>query len=149
MSFSIDVGQLLKRTGNEEKIRAEEKISFPEDDLVITAPVRIDIRLVNTGESILVTGEIETKVTLNCVRCLKDYERNISVDLEEEYVRQPKRVQAGRKKGVKPGEEDAGFSIGEDGSINLTEAVRQNLLTALPIKPLCSIDCKGLDEGKS
>lgn len=33
----------------------------------------------------------------------------------------------------------------EDDKINLEEVVRQNIIAAIPIKPLCSKECSGID----
>ena len=45
---------------------------------------------------------------------------------------------------VHPLENDLAFLIGGDHVVDLTEAIRQNLLTVLPMQPLCKPDCAGL-----
>lgn len=143
--MKIDVGDLLKKVGNESRIKCEETLSFPEDGLTIEGPIKADIRLVNVGKSILVDGTIKAAIRLNCVRCLKDFETCIAVPIEEEYSRAPK-VFTARGDEVELNDEDFVFKIEEDNSIDLGEAIRQNLLISLPIKPLCKRTCEGLIE---
>jgi uncharacterized protein len=145
--MKIDISELLKNFGNEIRVEEDENVSFPEDDLIITAPVKVNLHLVNVGSSILVTGRLKARVRLNCVRCLKDFEKDFTVEVEEEYGKKPPSSRA--KKGeVELKEEDFVFSVESDNTIDLTEAIRQNLMTALPIKPLCRESCKGVEGGK-
>ncbi len=145
--MKIDITNLLKRTGNGVRIKEEETLSFPEDGLTTTGPVKVAVHLVNIGNSILVTGNFKAKVKLACVRCLKEFECPIMVGMEEEYARTPRTVPS--KGGeVELKEKDFTFEIDDDNTIDLTEAIRQNLLIALPIKPLCSKSCKGIDSTK-
>ena len=72
--MKIDVTELLKEVGSEESFEGEETASYPEDDLVTTEPIKIKVKLINTGKTILMLGKFKTRVKLNCVRCLKDFE---------------------------------------------------------------------------
>ena len=90
--MKIDIANLLKRPGNEAKVKEEETVSFPEDGLTIRGPVKVAVHLVNIGGSILVTGNFKAKVKLACVRCLKEFECPITVNVEEEYSRTPRTV---------------------------------------------------------
>jgi len=144
----IDISEVLKAVGNEMKLEEAEKISFPQDDLILSKPVKFKMRLINAGRTVLLRGNIKTAAKLNCCRCLKDFEWPVSVDIEEEFARKNHKSD---KKNVKnkTGEielekEDFIFEIGDDNSIDLAETIRQNLLTVLPIKPLCSKNCKGI-----
>jgi uncharacterized protein len=149
----IEVGELLKRIGNEQRISEEEHLTFPEDGLVIDEPVKISVKLVNLGKTILLSGRISAVVRLTCVRCLKEYEQPVSMDIEEQYAKRPGSA-GSRAKEIELNDDDFVFDISEGNVIDMTEAVRQNLLTALPIKPLCRKLCKGLEmvplaEGKA
>ncbi len=141
--MKIDVGDLLKRVGKVMRVEAKETLSLEEDGLSLNGPVAVYVKLTNIGDSILLSGKFKASVRLNCVRCLKDFDQPLSVEVEEEYSRDPKVFD---KKGEEIELKDADFifKIGEDNSIDLGEAIRQNILTALPIKPLCRKSCKGL-----
>ncbi|MDD5382226.1 MAG: DUF177 domain-containing protein [Candidatus Margulisbacteria bacterium] len=140
--MKIDLTELLRKAGNEAEIEETEKISFPEDNLNLTKPVKIEAHLTNTGTSVLANGEIDTEAELECSRCLKTFRQPISVKIDETFSRkipEPKRKGAGELK-----EEDFVYPIEKDNTIDLTEVVRQNLILALPIKTLCSQNCQGI-----
>ena len=143
----IDVGDLLKKIGNETRVKSRDPVSFPQDGLLIKDPVEVNVRLVNIGGSVLVDGTFKATVILNCVRCLKDYESPVTVAIEEEYGRAPK-VSALKDDEIELFDKDFVFPIEDDNAIDLDEAIRQNLLVALPIKPLCKKACRGLEDSK-
>lgn len=145
--LKINVSEILKATGNEEHIQTSEEVLYPDQGLNIVAPIDIDVRLLNSGETILLTGTVKTKIRLTCCRCLKDFDLPVTLDLEEEYgskLSPKKKRSAKSKKEIELKEEDFIFQIGSDNTIDLSEAIRQNLLTTLPIKPLCKPDCSGI-----
>jgi len=148
--MKIDVTDLLKSFGAVLKIDRSETLSFPpigdadkEDRLNLTSPVHVKLKLMNTGGTVLVSGTLKTTVRMICSRCLKIFDLPISLSIEEEYSKRqsPPRVgKAGEEIELK--EKDFVFEIGEDNIIDLDEAVRQNILVDLPIKPVCNKACK-------
>ena len=147
--MKIDVSDLLKKTGNETRVSGKEPFSFAEDELPLRGPVSFDLRLVSTGNStLLLRGRFSADVALNCVRCLKEFKSLVEVVVEEQCSR---KLKAHSKKKEEEEEielkdDDFTFPISEDNMIDLSEAIRQNLITALPIKPLCKKSCKGFEK---
>jgi len=137
----INLTELLRRVGNEADVKMEEKVSFPEDGLTLIRPVKVDVHLVNTGDSVWLSGTLETEAELECSRCLKKIKTPLSAKIEEEYSKHP--PQAAAKKEIELGEKDFVFPIEKDNSLDLDETIRQNLLLALPIQTLCQQECKG------
>jgi uncharacterized protein len=141
--MKIDVTDLLKSFGAELKIDRSETLSFKEDNLDLTSPVNVKLKLTNTGRSVLVAGTLKTTVRMACCRCLKDFDLPIAIKIDEEYSKRqaPPRVRkAGEEIELK--EKDFVFEIGEDNIIDLDEAIRQNIIVGLPIKPICDKACK-------
>ena len=120
--MKIDLTELLHELGNQADVAAEERFQFSEDGLVLTRPVKISLHLVNTGTSVLVNGSLETEAEQECSRCLEKYRAPLTAQLAEEYVEE----------------------YAKDKTLDLDETIRQNLLLALPIKPLCKAECKGV-----
>ena len=148
--MKIDVTDLLKSFGAELKIDRSETLSFPpvseadkEDRLILTSPVNVKLKLMNTGGAVLVFGTLKTTVKLSCCRCLKDFDFPVSIKIEEEYSKR-KPVLLVKKAGeeIELKEKDFFFEIGEDNIIDLDEAIRQNIIVDLPIKPICNKACK-------
>ena len=109
----------------------------------LTSPITIEGEMVNAGRGILFEGKISTMVRLNCSRCLKEIEVPLSFEMEEEFRRRG-REGADRKVKVELQDEDFYSEILSDNTIDLSEAVRQDLLTELPMQPLCNEECKGV-----
>ncbi len=140
--MKIDLTELLQKVGNEADLEQTEKLRYPEDALNLTKPVKIRLHLVSTGASVLVRGEIETEVELECSRCLKTFKLPLRVAIEEEFSRRPPEFKGGGEIELK--EEDFVYPIEKDKSFDLAEVIRLNLLLTIPIKTLCSPDCKGI-----
>lgn len=140
--MKIDLTELLQKVGNETDLELTEKSRYSEDDLNLTKPAKIRLHLVNTGTSVLVKGQVETELELECSRCLKTFKYPVRVEVEEEFSKRPAEFKGGRETELK--EADFIYPIEKDNSIDLSEVIRQNLLLAIPIKTLCSPDCKGI-----
>jgi len=146
VSKKIDVSELLKAVGNEERVKTSEEFNFTE--LNIVAPIDINIKLLNIGKGILLSGTIGTVVRLSCCRCLEEFDLTVNLEIEEEYSFKQSQAPKKGKKEIELKEKDFVFPIESDNTIDLGEAIRQNILTALPIKPLCSDLCKGIRREK-
>jgi uncharacterized protein len=140
----IDLKELLQQAGNEADIVEEAGVSFPGDGLVLTRPVKLDLHLLNTGVSVLLSGTIEAEAELECARCLKKFRRPVAAKLSEEYVRQVPEPPAHKGKGIELKDEDIVFPLASDDTLDLGETIRQNLLLSLPIKVLCREACEGV-----
>ncbi len=129
----INVAQLLKGGVGDTRYY---KVSEP---LGEGFPIQGEIKLMRTNRSILVSGKLHTVVKSVCSRCLETFEYPLVIELEEEFF-------PAKSSGFSTveSEETEDFTIGEDNVLDLSEAVRQNILVNLPIKPLCRPDCAGL-----
>ncbi|HHY94275.1 MAG TPA: DUF177 domain-containing protein [Firmicutes bacterium] len=128
MGFSlneeVDLGWLGVRSG-------ELDFSFP-------APLHVWGEVLNTGASYLVQGTLRTVVMGRCVRCLTPFEQGVETVLEEEF----REGEPDRAHEASPVAAEAFYFQGD--CLDLAEAVRQNLLLALPSQALCRPDCPGL-----
>jgi len=110
-------------------------------DGIQTEPVSGKIKLMRTDRSILAQARFRSSVKVECSRCLKELVYPLAISLEEEYFPTIDIV-SGRPLPLP--DEPWMFTIDENHILDLTEAVRQYLLLALPMKPLCRADCAGL-----
>ena len=104
-------------------------------------PVKGGVKLLRTNRGILVTASLDTGVTSTCSRCLDEFEYPMSLAIEEEYFPTTS-VQNGAPLPLP--EDSAVFTIGEDHILDLGEVVRQQMVLAQPMKPICKEDCAGL-----
>lgn len=100
-----------------------------------------EVRLLRLTESIMVTGKIEALVEMSCVRCLEGFPQAVSFDLQDEYYPS---IDISSGANVPAPDDPNVFVIGSDHVLSLGEALRQYTILALPMKPVCRQDCRGL-----
>ena len=99
------------------------------------------LRLTRTNRGLLIKGELETSLALECSRCLRDIDYPVTIDLEEEALPSIDIV-TGLPLDVSV-EPDVLRLTGHH-ELALGEEVREAILLEEPIAPLCSPDCPGL-----
>jgi uncharacterized protein len=112
-----------------------------DDDMKVIGPLNGHMRMRRTNQGLLVDGWVELTLELSCNRCLKDFELPMHVNFEEQFY---PTVDVVSGLPLAPFDEDEIFPIDERHQVDLTEAVRQNVLLALPMVAVCQPDCKGL-----
>ena len=101
-----------------------------------------EVRLLRTHRGILAYADIEVAGNLVCSRCLGDFAQISSHHIEEEFLPEID-LQTGRTIELLS-EDEPSFSISEDHTIDLNEALRQYIIGDEPMKPLCRANCLGL-----
>jgi uncharacterized protein len=85
---------------------------------------------------------VDVTLELSCTRCLKDFEQPMHVTFAERFY---PTVDVVTGVPLPPNDEgDDAFPIDEHHQLDLTEAVRQAVLLAIPMVTLCKEDCAGL-----
>jgi uncharacterized protein len=141
---SVNVSQLLLAgLGTVRDFEYAEPFPDPAGELHLRGPIEGHARLTRTSEGILVHSEYSVPVTLECARCLEESSATISGALDEEFFPRTD-IRTGSALDVPPVEDDEQLLIDEHHEIDLDEVLRQNILTNLPLRPLCSPQCPGL-----
>lgn len=96
-------------------------------------------------ESVHVRGGYHADVTLQCGRCLEDFSRALDQEVDLFYLpRAEERAEGDEEEEVELTDHDLVVAYYEVDTLDLGEMVREQLLLALPMKRLCSEDCRGL-----
>jgi len=103
--------------------------------------VQGDCSLLRTQRSILAKCALSTDVELICGRCLSLFRYPLTLNFEEEYS---PTVDVFSGAPLPLPEETGAFTIDEHHILDLTEAVRQYTVLAIPMKQLCRKGCAGL-----
>ena len=136
----INVSQQLKApTGSIRDYEVSEVVDIAGDG--VGSMVQGKVRLMYTGRGILAKGVLHTEVELTCSRCLSLFSCPLALNIEEEYFPIVDVVNGAFM--PMPGEPGC-FTIDEHHILDLTEAIRQNALLVIPMKPLCREECAGL-----
>jgi uncharacterized protein len=89
-------------------------------------------RITRTAQGLLVQVDLHAVTPSECARCLSAMSQPLNTDFTELYAFNRESVT------------ESGLLLPESGYINLTPLVREYMLLAVPISPVCSPDCKGL-----
>ncbi len=140
-SLQYNVSQLLKSdVGSTRSYDYEADAPLDLDESVahdITGHVKFTL----TNFGILAAVEADAVLDLTCARCVEPFQMPIRISFEEEY--QPLIDIATGLPSTTP-RSDTAFSISQNHTIDLDEAIRQHLLLKVELMPLCSPECKGL-----
>lgn len=94
------------------------------------ALVDADLTVEAVGDDIVVSGQLRTPWVGECRRCLGGVTGDLEVGVREVFERRPT--------------EGETYQLG-DGIVDLGPMVREAVLLALPLAPLCAPDCVGPD----
>ena len=146
----IHIDQLVD---TELRLEFEEKPeSFPvlaamikEKEFEFSAPVKTRLRVFRIGNFIEVEGVFETTTHLVCGRCLKEFETRLTSDIALTYT--PENFEDKKdlsRDEIELSPEDAGLILFNGDRIDLRQGVQEQVVMAIPVRPLCHEKCKGL-----
>ncbi|MGC9536475.1 YceD family protein [Streptomyces sp. UG1] len=111
------------------------------------APVELELRLESVMEGVLVTGTARAQAEGECVRCLEPLQLDVEADFQEMFSYPDADDRGRHHHGAEPGddaEEDEDRLFLEDGLFDLEPVLRDAVVLALPMQPVCREDCPGL-----
>jgi DUF177 domain-containing protein len=140
--IAINVSQLLKLPpGTSREFSFDEPLPEVEDELGLVGPVAGQAALLRTSRGIVVDCSYHTSAEQECSRCLDPCRVELEGSFAEEF--QPRvDVLTGHALPEQPESDE--LAISERHILDLTELLRQDILTRLPLQPLCRPDCPGL-----
>lgn len=116
----------FKETGGKQEIESEIEIGNIEyrgSEIEIPELFSLKLIIYNTSDTFVFTGELKGELLLECSRCLEEFRYPVEINFNEEIAK---------------------ADIEDLRKVDLTELFVENILLAIPIKPLCSQDCQGL-----
>ena len=138
----FNVAQLMKSpVGASVASDIQEENPQLDEELKIVGPITGHTRIRRVNQGLLVDGWVDLTLEQTCDRCLKHIEQPMHVTFEERFY---PTVDVLTGAPLPPIEEDVVFQIDEHHQVDLTEALRQSILLAVPMISLCKEDCAGL-----
>jgi uncharacterized protein len=128
----------------------------------VGAPAELDLKFEAVAEGVLVTGSVTAPLSGECARCLAPVTSSVTASLTELYLYAPGRPQGpGQARDARRGHDRTDRSDRSDRSdeqeeqddderyldgdlLDLEPALRDAVVLALPMSPLCRDDCPGL-----
>jgi uncharacterized protein len=136
-ALAVDVRELLQKPGAHRHV----VVRAPLDDLATPVasvppdrPVTVDAEVESVVEGLLVTGKVSATAVVRCVRCLRELDHEVEVEVRELFALEPGDDE----------DEDEGYAVLPDDRLPLDTMARDALVLAFPAFPLCRPDCTGL-----
>jgi uncharacterized protein len=111
------------------------------EDVRLAGPVELEADVRKDQEKVRLVGRLQTTLELDCSRCLEAYQ--VPLDTRFDVLFLPATANTGAAD-QEMGEDDVGVSYYKDDVIDLAEVMREQVYLAMPMKPLCRDDCRGL-----
>jgi uncharacterized protein len=146
--LKVPVTNLQKKVFSKEKFSANLDIAVGEHGLVEKSDrgdFKLEVWLESSPDGIRVKGRLRGSVAMECTRCLEGYRQDLDIGVDEFYRRSGMGALGadGRQLvGTEVLEEDE--YVIEEGTIDMNILVNDSVMLGLPIKHLCSEECRGL-----
>ena len=95
------------------------------------------------GEEIRIHGALKTTVELACSRCLEPAQIQISKPFDL-FFRERDALMFDEDDEIQLDEKDSRTAFFTGTKLAIADILQEQILLALPMKPLCRVDCKGL-----
>jgi len=88
-----------------------------------------EVAIARLESGLLVRGQIETEASIECHRCLRTFDRPVKLRFKQLYA-------------PDPGDDELPIV---DDTIDLAPLIEQEIILSLPIKVLCTPNCRGIE----
>jgi uncharacterized protein len=139
-----------------------EELGLSDTDAKLRGPVSVSLDLAKADEMIAVTGVLEGTAVRQCVRCLKEYDDALAFSVHAAFAREGKESKVGVRQSkagdsrrarpssvktetdVEPEDEGDDRYFYQGDHIELAPMLREHIILASPMRPLCRENCAGL-----
>jgi uncharacterized protein len=117
-------------------------LSFEETgEFHFRAPLAVHLSVSREYDHVRVSGRVTITLDLCCSRCLSEFLMEIDSPFTIFYLRDEG---LGQDNDIELSEEDLVTATYKGDEIDFTNEIAEQIILALPIKPLCNDDCKGI-----
>jgi len=111
------------------------------DEMVRIGASRLTGEALKEDEGVAFAGDIATEATLQCGRCLETFTLPLQLHFDLLFTPEPEASEGGEHR---VDEDSIWRAHLEDGRIDLTALLAEQVDLGLPLKPLCRPECAGL-----
>lgn len=131
------------RTGTEHLERRFEPAALnrADDAFRLVSPVDLVADLRKDEQKVRLAGRVRATLEVDCSRCLEPFQIPIDAPFDMLFLSLDENTGEGE---TEVAEDDLGVSYYKGDEIDLGDVIREQCYLALPMKPLCREDCKGL-----
>ncbi len=118
--MKIQVNRVPAEGVKEHAVYDPAALDMEREDIRPTGPFDVDAQITLVDKELVVIADIHCAVHMTCARCLEAFEAPVG----------PRAIFS--------------YSVEPDDLVDITEDVRQEIILAYPMVPVCRADCKGL-----
>ena len=111
------------------------------DDFSVVEPVALAFDITKDNQQFRLVGTVRTTLEMPCGRCLEAFIMPVDQAFDLRYQPHAKNTGEGEREIE---EDDLTTAFYENDEIDLGQLMREQFYLALPMKPLCRPDCKGI-----
>jgi uncharacterized protein len=111
------------------------------DTYRVASPVELAFDIHKDKDKFRLVGRVRAELEQTCSRCVEPYRFPVDAEFDQRYL---PASDASTTADTEVEQDDLETSYYENDQIDLSELMREQFYLALPMKPLCREDCKGL-----
>ncbi|HUF47817.1 MAG TPA: DUF177 domain-containing protein [Vicinamibacterales bacterium] len=111
------------------------------EDFRVIGPVHLVADARKDGAKVRLTGHLDAELECDCSRCLEPFPVPLHAAVDSLFLPMADNIGEGEREVQ---QDDLGVSFYRDDEIDLGDVMREQFLLAVPMKPLCREECKGL-----
>jgi uncharacterized protein len=138
--MKLDLAKIRQPETRFDRTFQPSEVQMADDAYRIVSPVELGLDIHKDRERFRLVGTARTELELPCSRCLEPFRLPVNAAFDQRHL--PQTEAPGDEAEI--AEEDLETSFYRDEQIDLNELLREQFYLALPMKPLCRDDCKGL-----
>ncbi|AFM42543.1 putative metal-binding protein, possibly nucleic-acid binding protein [Desulfosporosinus acidiphilus SJ4] len=133
----MNVAQVRRTSGESIHFDVVENFSPFElgtESFSFSAPVHVQLQVINTNKAVLVSGTIETELKVICGRCLEPFDYPLNLPYQDEWAFPAQATEELLESAL----------LLEKDEVDISQRIFEQLVLALPMKFVCSEECQGL-----
>ena len=138
----IELENLEGGKGDFAHVYKPEDLNPVDERVSLSEPATVNGIVRLAGNQVFVDGHVDTRVQVECDRCLKPVELPVNADFALEYISDSD-YESGRA-AAELTEAEMSVSVFDGQAIDVDEVVKEQVLLAVPSRMLCREDCQGI-----
>jgi uncharacterized protein len=137
----LDLSRIRKAEDHFERTFSAPVFSEDRETYRVVAPVRLAFAIYKDKEKFRLVGNVDTELELTCSRCLEPFRLPLHAAFDQRYL---PFTHGSHESETEVEDDDLETSFYRDDQIDLDQLLREQFYLALPMKPLCQEECRGL-----
>jgi uncharacterized protein len=137
----LDVGQVREARARVDRTYAASAVVSDDEVYRLVAPITLGLDVLRDRDQFRLVGRVTTTLELTCCRCLETFQTPADESFDVMFL--PHSEDAGEDD-RKIEDDDTTTTFYRDHVIDLGQLMQEQFYLAVPMKPLCREDCRGL-----